>query len=471
MKTLALFALLTCLPVSQAADTLPPLDKQAAAKVSYRRDVWPILKRHCWGCHSTAEPEGGLVLDTVAQMRKGGDTGPLFEPGQPDKSLLIKMIVGDRPRMPRKQPPLSLAKVQVLRQWILAGARDDGKASSDPQKMRIPETYRFAPAVTSVGLSADGKWVAAACRSEVVLLNAEGKVIRRLPTDSGLLSHVEFSPDGKRLAAVGGTPGRFGEVRFFEPASGKLLAVRRLGRDTLFRGNFAPDGKAIAVGGADGSVHIIPVGPREDIRSFDLHSDWVLDVAYSPDGKMLVSGGRDKATKVTSVLTGKLLRSVDSSSEMVNAVASDARSAISGGKARTLISYDYKIALQGIQVTGAGNGARPINKRNRYAKNFEGQPGVIFDLAISGDRKRLAVAGSASEVRIYEVATRRRIALIRNVPAPVYGVTLNGDGSRLVIGSKQGLVQVYEVPSAKRITSLVPVPVDSTVSLGRTSKK
>src|SRR5690606_21122843 len=127
----------------------------------------------------------------------------------------------------------------------------------------------------------------------------------RLPTECDLLSHVAFSPAGKLLAAVGGAPARFGEVRFFD-TGGQLISSRRHGRDTLFRGSFSPDGQAFAAGGADGAVHIIPVDPKQPVRSLDLHSDWVLDVAYSPDGKLLVSGGRDKATKVSAVETGKL---------------------------------------------------------------------------------------------------------------------------------------------------------------------
>ena len=55
-----------------AADgQLPALDQAAAEKISFRNDVQPILKRHCWGCHSAAKPEGGLRLDTVAAMLKG----------------------------------------------------------------------------------------------------------------------------------------------------------------------------------------------------------------------------------------------------------------------------------------------------------------------------------------------------------------------------------------------------------------
>jgi len=66
------------------------------------------------------------------------------------------------------------------------------------------------------------------------------------------------------------------------------------------------------------------------VRSFDLHSDWILDVAYSPDGTMLISGGRDKATKISSVETGQLLRSVDGSTELISGVAANGEFAVSG---------------------------------------------------------------------------------------------------------------------------------------------
>jgi hypothetical protein len=443
-----------------AADELPAIDRAAAEKLSYRRDVWPIVKRHCWGCHSGSNAKGGLRMDSVALMRTGGESGKLFEPGKPDESLLLDMIAGDEPSMPPKQPPLSIAKLQILRGWILAGAKDDSVAGNSELVVRIPETYRFAPAVTSVAISPDGKLIAVACRSEVVLLDAAGKAApRRLPTECDLVTHVEFSPDGKLLAASGGSPSRYGEVRFFNPADGKLISSRRDGSDTLFRGNFSPDGKSIALGATDGAVHIIPVDPKAPVRRFDLHSDWVLDVAYTPDGKRLVSGGRDKATKVSSVETGKLLRTIDNSSELVIAVASNETFAVSGGRARTLIGYEYKIALAGIEVTGSGNGSRPVSRRNLYVKNFESQPGRIYDLATSGDRKFLAVAGGYGDVRVYQMADRKRIALVSGVPTPVFAIALNHDGSRLAIGSSTGEVRLYSLPDGKQLLSVMPVPV------------
>jgi WD40 repeat protein len=370
------------------------------------------------------------------------------------------MIAGDAPEMPKQQPPLSAAKIHLLRQWVLAGAKDDSAGPQDRTLVRIPETYQFAPAVSSVALSPDGAIVAAACRSEVVLIDVTGDAApRRLPTECDLVTHVEFSPDGKLLAAVGGSPARFGAVVFFHPADGAVAAARRIGHDTLFRGGFAPDGGAIAVGGADGAVHVVPVDAQAEVRSFDLHSDWVLDVAYSPDGKLLVSAGRDKATKVSSLETGELLRSVDASTDLVGSVAADGEFAVSAGKARTLTGYEFKTALAGIEVTGAGNGARPISRRDQYVRAFETQPGEVLDIAMSGDRKQIAVAGAFGEVRVYTIADRKRIAQITGLAAPVYSVALNADGSRLAIGTRSGQVQVFSLPDGKPLKSLAPVPV------------
>jgi hypothetical protein len=429
-------------------------------KVSYRNDVWPILKRHCWGCHSSTKPKGRLSMDSMPEMRKGGRKGPLFQPGKPDESLLLEVVSGPEPSMPKNEPPLSPEKIQIFRNWVLAGARDDTPADKGLIEVKAPQTYPFAPAVTSVAFAAGGKRLAAACRSEVVLIEIDGTAPpRRLPATSDWISHVAYSPDGKLLAAAGGTPGQYGEVRFFDAATAQVVSTRRVGKDTLFRGSFSPDGKWMALGGADGAVHVIPVDAKEPVRRFELHSDWVMDVAYTPDGKMLVTGGRDKTTKIASVQTGELLRVLDTSTERIGAVAADGLFAISAGKARSLVGFELKIALDSIPAAGAATDSRPITSRGQYARDFEGQAGEVLALALSGDRKLVAAAGAFGDVRVYQIANRQRVALIPNVPAPVYAVALDAKGSRLALGTKSGLIQVYELPSGKLLKSLVPVPV------------
>ena len=438
-----------------------------AADVSYQRDVWPIFKRHCLGCHTEGKAKGGLRLDDIAALKKGGKHGALFVAGKPDKSLLLKQVTGDPPEMPENEPPLTAAKVKVLRDWIAQGAKIDAAPKVVRPPVVIPVSYAFAPAVTSVSLSPDGKLAAVAVRSEVVLFNVDDDTPpRRLATDFDLVTHVEFSPDGKRLAAAGGSPQQFGGVIFFDPADGKRQSSRRVGNDTLFKGNFSPDGQTIALGGAGGAIHLVPVDEKVAVKSIELHSDWVMAVAYTPDGKQLVSGSRDKTTKVSSVESLKLLRSIDQSADIINAVAADALTAISAGNARTLNGFDFKLALAGAEVTGSGNGAQPVNNRDQYVRPYEAQPDAVMALATSGDRKLLAVATRAAEVRLYQTDTRARKSSIAKAPAPVQAIALNQDGTRLLLGSKSGEVQVYDTATAtaKLLKTIVPVPVQSSAN-------
>jgi WD40 repeat protein len=440
----------------------------SADDVSFQRDVWPLFKRHCVGCHSEQKTKGRLRLDDVAALTKGGKTGPLFAAGKPDDSLLITQVSGDKPEMPENEAPLSAAKVKLLRDWVAQGAKIDGAPKSEVPPVVIPGAYTSPPAISSVTISPDGRLVAAACRSEVVLFNVDDNTApRRLPTDFDLINHVEFSPDGKRLAAAGGSPQQFGGVIFFDPADGKQQGVRRIGADTFFKGNFAPDGQAIALGGANGAIHIIPVDAKAQPATIELHSDWVTAVAYTTDGKQLVSGSRDKTTKLSSVEGHTLLRSVDESPDVINAVAADPLTAISGGNARTLTGYDFKLALSGAEVTGSGNGARPINKRDQYVRAFEAQADAVLALATSGDRKLLAVATRGAEVRIYETEKRTRKTTIPKVPSPVLAIALNRDGTRVALGSKTGEVQIWDTASGRLIKSLIPVPVQPAVIVGK----
>ncbi len=435
----------------------------STAKISYRRDVAPILKRHCTSCHTKSDPQGELNMDSVKLFVQGGKKGQAIQPGKPDESLAIQMVMGiKKPIMPHKQPPLSPAKILTLRQWILAGAKDDSDTTAVVEKVLIPKSYRVAPSVTSVAFSPDGKLLAAACRSEVVVLSVEGKTPpQRLPTESDLITFVSFSPDGKTLASAGGSPAQYGEVRFFdvaEPAF-KLRSSRRIGNDTLFHGGFSPDGKMLALGSADGAIYVVPLDDKAAVQKHDLHSDWVSAVTFSVDGRLLISCSRDRTIKVTLTENGKLLRSLATSTDYVNAVAATATLALSAGRDRVPAVYDLKVALGDVVQKGNGNGMVPDSPSAQYTRKLEAHPGEVIDLAVDAKRTKLAVAGASSEVRINSLPDGRRLATLTAVPAPVYGVALSADGTRVATGSYNGQVGIYDAITGKLIKQLVPVPV------------
>ena len=93
--------------------------------------IRPILVQHCYECHSATSEEaaGGLLLDTQAGIRSGGDSGPTLDLGNASKSLLLNALRHQDLKMP---PSNKLPKevVEAFSKWIEMGAPDprDGPA-------------------------------------------------------------------------------------------------------------------------------------------------------------------------------------------------------------------------------------------------------------------------------------------------------------------------------------------------------
>ncbi len=49
---------------------------EEAAAPDFRRDVVPILRTYCLGCHSPTDKNGDLSMHTFAELSKGGEHGP-----------------------------------------------------------------------------------------------------------------------------------------------------------------------------------------------------------------------------------------------------------------------------------------------------------------------------------------------------------------------------------------------------------
>ena len=101
----------------------------------FERKIAPILKRHCYDCHSheSGKAKGGLVLDSRVGWTKGGGGGPAIVPGQVDRSLLIKAIrhKNEDLQMPPKQM-LPAREIALLEKWVAMGA-------PDPRESRAPK--------------------------------------------------------------------------------------------------------------------------------------------------------------------------------------------------------------------------------------------------------------------------------------------------------------------------------------------
>src|SRR6476661_2969517 len=71
----------------------PKDETKPVSKVSYYREIRPILQANCQGCHQPAKSKGGYVMTEFKRLFAGGDTeGKAVVPAQPDKSAILKMV-------------------------------------------------------------------------------------------------------------------------------------------------------------------------------------------------------------------------------------------------------------------------------------------------------------------------------------------------------------------------------------------
>ncbi len=91
-----------------------------APNISFDRDVAPLLARRCLDCHNGTEKKGGLDLSRLETTTKGGKSGAAIVSSKAAESLLWQRVRDGE--MPPKKP-LPKAEVELLRQWIDAGAK------------------------------------------------------------------------------------------------------------------------------------------------------------------------------------------------------------------------------------------------------------------------------------------------------------------------------------------------------------
>lgn len=109
----------------------------------FEKKIRPVFVEHCFKCHSAGAKKlkGGLRLDTVAGIRKGGDSGPLFVPGKPKESLIVTALRHEETAMP-PSGKLSDTIIGDVVAWIERGAALPAEVTTGPAPRR--ESFRIS---------------------------------------------------------------------------------------------------------------------------------------------------------------------------------------------------------------------------------------------------------------------------------------------------------------------------------------
>ena len=122
--------------------------------------VLPVFERKCFSCHNEQKAKGGLVMETLAGLRKGGKNGAPWIPGDPVRSLIVERMLlapGDKKHMPPKgKPQLDETEIALISYWIQRGAnvhQHIGELASDDSLRQM--AAQFIPAASVRGKTYD----------------------------------------------------------------------------------------------------------------------------------------------------------------------------------------------------------------------------------------------------------------------------------------------------------------------------
>ena len=90
---------------------------------SIKTDVLPILNNKCGRCHGDQRSEKKLKLNSYKNVMAGSENGPVVTPGNALKSLLVELVSSGK--MPKSGGKLTAAEIQLLTDWVNAGANDN----------------------------------------------------------------------------------------------------------------------------------------------------------------------------------------------------------------------------------------------------------------------------------------------------------------------------------------------------------
>ncbi len=409
------------------------------APVDFQRDVFPVLQKHCVACHTADEAQGGLVMETFAELMKGGDSGPSLTPGVAASSRLFLMASGKmEPVMPPDDAPRpSEDELARIAAWIEQGAEGPDGDVPIRRELRTPRVMVSDDVdrpVTAIAVSVDGPTRAVARFGRVEIVSEGAKATRELEPQPGKVNSLRFSRDHSRLLVASGVAGLYGRAAIYEIATGVCLTEMIGHSDVMQVAIFSPDERTVATASYDRDIALWDAESGSMLRTIRGHNGAVNSLAFSADGSVLVSGSADETVKVWHAASGRRLDTMSQPTGEVHAVAItvDDRFVVAG-------SSDNRLRVWRLD-------SREQQRINPILATRFIDESPLTHLALTRDGSRVVVVSDSGNVKLVRVSDWTQSAVLEPLGETASDLALSGDDSSLWIALMNGTLVERALP-------------------------
>jgi WD40 repeat protein len=212
---------------------------------------------------------------------------------------------------------------------------------------------------------------------------------------------------------------------------------------------FAPDGKSLASGSADGLIQLRDVRTGSVARSLPGHVRGATALAYSADGAALACGGGDGTTSLWETGTGRRVRTFRSRSSQGGT--------ITGDRPMTCIALGPDGATLATCTAGVNQTfAEPVriwDVRSGELRREFAEPAINGrPMALSSDGAILATGGKT--VRLWDLRTGKLLRELLGHLKRTQSIRFSVDGRLVFSGGSYGTTNAWEVATGRHLVTL-----------------
>jgi WD40 repeat protein len=327
------------------------------------------------------------------------------------------------------------------------------------------------------------------------LFAQEMKELRTLDGNRQPVRSVAFTPDGKLLAAGGGSDAfsdeKSAELKLWDVATGKVRATLDGHKWCVWCVAISPDGKTLASAGSDGLVKLWNVGTGKPIHTINAAKVPVAAVAFSPDGKTLVypdsndlivwdlatskpratlkglrfggraltfspdgktlaAGSTDDLGRLWDVESGKLTAQLKGHTSWVKALifTPDGKTLITGGADKVVKVWDVESGK--VRDTFPGQKVEPLMEALSVALAPDGKT-IAWGTYKFGDAKNVGFQAPAiGLIKIWDMEAKKERDTLKGHTGAVWSVVFSKNGKLLATASDDKTIRLWDT------TALVP---------------